>query len=231
MSEYETDPQRPSANADATPSYPTAELSPVERGPADSTTASTGPVAAGAEPATATGGQPDQAAPTGAQAAPTEQQPPTAETAEPTEQQPTLYAEPTTGAPTGPTDQNGSPYAGQPGTSSTPAGPYAGYPRQTDPYAAPQGGGQPGPVAPAGTYPPSPWHPAAQNQPGGWTGNPSYAGQHAPGSHLPPPHLRRRRTSAGTRRRSGPRDRVRPAPRPGRAGWASSRRSVPPRWY
>jgi putative serine protease PepD len=166
MSEYETDPQRRPANADAnvdaTPSYPTAELSPVERGPADSTT----PATAGADPATtATGGQSDQAVPT-------------------------------TGAPAGSADQYGSPHAGTPATppgqypgypqqTDPYASPYsAGQPESSAPTAS----YPPSPWHPVQqNQPVQPNHPAQQNQPG-WTGNPSYAGPPVPGAHLPP-HL------------------------------------------
>ncbi|MFI6761557.1 trypsin-like peptidase domain-containing protein [Micromonospora sp. NPDC050417] len=162
MNEYETDPQRPSANADAdtTPSYPTAELSPVERGPADSTAASgaqaaSEPATSGAQAASepATAGEPEQAG------------------------TPAAAAEP-------PQSPYASPYAG---TSGAPAGPYAGHPGQPGPYAGSYGAPQSGaPAHPApNPYPPSPWHPAAQNQPG-WTGNPTYAGHHPHGAHLPP---------------------------------------------
>ncbi|MFK3983189.1 trypsin-like peptidase domain-containing protein [Micromonospora sp. NPDC050397] len=182
MNEYETDPQRPSANADAdaTPSYPTAELSPVERGPADSTTGPVTPTEDGAEPAAAR----SDVVPDATRAEPAA--PPAAAT----EQQNSPYAAPTTGAPAGTTEARpGHPY---PAPAPAPAGPYAGYPGQTDPYGRPYGAAQPAsPGHPAPTpYPPSPWHPAAQNQPG-WTGNQSYAGQHMSGSHLPPqpPHL------------------------------------------
>ncbi|RKR88207.1 putative serine protease PepD [Micromonospora pisi] len=167
MNEYETDPQRPSANADAdaTPSYPTAELSPVERGPADSTTASGAPAAS--EPATA--GDPDQA---GTPAATAEPQSP--------------YASPTTGVPADSSGATTDPYAGT-GHPGTPAGPYAGHPGQPGPYAGSYGAPQSGaPAHPTpNPYPPSPWHPAAQNQPG-WTGNPTYAGHHPHGAHMPP---------------------------------------------
>jgi putative serine protease PepD len=189
MSEYETDPQRPSANADAdaTPSYPTSELSPVERGPADSTTGATRP--ADTEPTTVAGGQPYPA-----QSGTPEQQTTSfaaadasANTAPATDP----GTEPTTGGPVGPTTGHpyGSPYAGHGAAAPQPAGPYAGYQRPTDSYAGQYGGAQPGSAVPA-SYPPSPWHPAAQNQPT-WTGNPSYPGQHGPGAPMPPqpPHL------------------------------------------
>ncbi|MGW4466721.1 trypsin-like peptidase domain-containing protein [Micromonospora sp. NPDC004704] len=198
MSEYETDPQRPSANADAdaTPSYPTAELSPVERGPADSTPAASGQAVGGTEPTAAASEQQTTAYsapnPYGTATSTTDGSaaPSTDGTATPTMDGSTA---PTTGGPVGPTgattDPYGNPYAGHGAPAPHAAGPYAGYPRPTDPYAGQYGGAQPGSAVPA-SYPPSPWHPAAQNQPG-WTGNPSYAGQHAPGAPMPPqpPHL------------------------------------------
>ncbi|MBM0226287.1 peptidase S1, partial [Micromonospora sp. ATA51] len=46
MTEYETDPQRSPAPADAEPSHSTAELPPVERGQSDSTPPADAPVPA-----------------------------------------------------------------------------------------------------------------------------------------------------------------------------------------
>jgi putative serine protease PepD len=177
MNEYETDPQRPPANADATPSHPSAELSPVERGPSDSATETFATSPAGPQPDPTPAGPTDQYA-----------EPAAATPAGPTDQYGNPYAGPTgapagpyaepAAAPAGPTDQYGNPYAGP---TAAPAGPYAGYPGQPDPYAGPVGGAQP-----TASYPPSPWHPAAQQNQPGWTGNPNYPGQHMPGGDVPP---------------------------------------------
>ncbi|WP_406041282.1 trypsin-like peptidase domain-containing protein [Micromonospora sp. NBC_00898] len=169
MTEYETDPQRSPAPADAEPSQPTAELPPAERGQSDSTTPAAAPVpadspAAGAtaapEPTAATeGARPETPAPASPYAPPTAtpSAPPYPVSGQP---QHPVSGQPQPGAPWYGGQQQtgwaaGAPYQGGPGYPPHAAGPMPPYQGQ-QPYQ-PHHAGQPHhpgqPVPPWGPAP------------------------------------------------------------------------------
>ncbi|GAA4575318.1 hypothetical protein GCM10023176_44420 [Micromonospora coerulea] len=165
MTEYETDPQRSPAPADAEPSHSTAELPPVERGQSDSTTPAAAPVPADSPAAgTTAAAAPDPTAAT--------------EAGRPATPAPASPYGPPTATPSAPpypvSGQPQHPVSGQP----QPGTPWYGGQQQTGwPAGTPHPGGTGYPHA-GGPVPPYQGHQPYQ---------PHHLGQpHQPGQPVPP---------------------------------------------